>query len=42
LVVSIQIPELQETLTAHAITIISEMATGLEEEFHKYYNEMVQ
>jgi len=40
LVVSIQIPELQETLSAHAITILSEMATGMEEEFHKYYNEM--
>lgn len=31
----------QETITAHALTILSEMATGMEEEFHKYYNEMV-
>lgn len=31
----------QETVTAHGITILSEMATGVEEEFHKYYNEMV-
>lgn len=31
----------QETVSAHGITIISEMATGVEEEFHKYYNEMV-
>lgn len=39
-VVSIQIPELQETIVAHAITITSEMATGMEEEYHKYHSEM--
>ena len=32
---------LQETLSAHGISIISEMAAGLEEEFDKYYNELV-
>lgn len=39
-VVAIQIPELQETFNAHGITILSEMAAGLEEEFYKYYNEL--
>lgn len=39
-VVAIQIPELMETLSAHGISIISEMAAGLEEEFDKYYNEL--
>lgn len=39
-VIAIQIPELMETVSAHGISIISEMAAGLEEEFHKYYNEL--
>lgn len=39
-VVAIQIPELMETVNAHGISIISEMAAGLEEEFDKYYNEL--
>lgn len=39
-VIAIQIPELMETISAHGISIISEMAAGLEEEFHKYYNEL--
>ncbi|KAL9968688.1 hypothetical protein ACROYT_G020806 [Oculina patagonica] len=39
-VVAIQIPEMQETYSAHGITILSEMATATEEEFYKYYNEM--
>lgn len=39
-VVAIQIPELQETFMAHGIAIISEMATGMEEEYHKYHGEM--
>ena len=32
---------LQETFTAHGITIVSEMATAMEEEYHKYHSEMV-
>ena len=31
----------QETVCAHAATILSEMATGMEEDFHKYFNELV-
>ena len=27
---------------AHVVTITSEMATGMEEEYHKYHSEMVK
>jgi len=39
-VVAIQIPEIQETMVAHVISISSEMATSMEEEYHKYHSEM--
>lgn len=39
-VVTIQIPELLETFTAHGVTITSEMATTMDEEYHKYHGEL--
>lgn len=39
-VVPISIPELMETVIAHVVTIFSEMATSLNEEFHKYHSEL--
>lgn len=38
--VSISIPELLETVIAHSVTILSEMASALDEEYHKYHSEM--
>lgn len=31
----------KETVIAHSVTILSEMATALDEEYHKYHSEMV-
>ena len=31
----------KETVIAHSVTILSEMASALDEEYHKYHSEMV-